>query len=90
MYCQIWVYIATIIVITDCLCFTQCIIDSIREDDKINFPLEIFSKEVDSTALNGSADNRGVVTLKAVNDPNAYWFVDPYPNKVCLSSETVS
>lgn len=64
----------------------QCTIDSINKEDKINFPLEIFSKEIDFLPLfddNSITAKKGVAILKAANDPNAYWFVDPYPNKVC-------
>ena len=65
--------------------------DSINKEDKINLPLEVFSKEVDFVPLNDGnsiATGRGVA-LKAENDPNAYWFVDPHPNKVCVLIITV-
>ena len=60
--------------------------NSINEEDKINFPLEVFSREVDFVPLadgNSIATGRGVA-LKVENDPNAYWFVDLHPNKVCV------
>ena len=66
----------------------QHTIDSINTEDKISFPFEVFSREVDFVPLNdhnsiATAAERGVA-LKAKNDPNAYWFVDPHPNKVCV------